>query len=168
MTGNLLWPEYSAPTDIAAIEAVHGHVLDGLDPDGFVHLAGRAKDLIIRGGHNIDPALVEDALLAHPAVTAAGAVGRPDVHSGEVPVTVLDALPLTDLGKPYKVALRADATRRELIEALAGVPGVLDVEAEIDEGSVIAAVRTSDDADEPASKAVLGRYAIGWRLAGAS
>ena len=80
----------------------HGHVLDGLgkladgwldtgdlariDPDGFVYLAGRAKDLIIRGGHNIDPAVVEDALLAHPQVTAAGAVGRPDAHAGEVPV----------------------------------------------------------------------------------
>ncbi len=47
-----------------------------VDGDGFVHLAGRAKDLIIRGGHNIDPAIVEDALLAHPQVTAAGG-GRP-------------------------------------------------------------------------------------------
>ncbi|WP_435582225.1 acyl-CoA synthetase [Amycolatopsis thermoflava] len=196
----------------------HGHVLDGLgklvdgwldtgdlarlDADGFVYLAGRAKDLIIRGGHNIDPALIEDSLLTHPAVTAAGAVGRPDPHAGEVPVayvtlaagsavseqelcdwarhqvpetaaapktvTVLDALPLTDLGKPYKPALRADATRRELTEALAGLPGVLDVDAEVDDGSVIVVVRTSGDADEPAVKAVLDRYAIGWRLAGAS
>ena len=40
-----------------------------VDDDGFVHLAGRAKDLIIRGGHNIDPAIIEDALLAHPQVT---------------------------------------------------------------------------------------------------
>ena len=70
-----------------------GPVLDGLgklregwldtgdlarvDDDGFVHLVGRAKDLIIRGGHNIDPAVIENALLAHPAVTAAQAVGRP-------------------------------------------------------------------------------------------
>ena len=38
-----------------------------VDEDGFVHLAGRAKDLIIRGGHNIDPAVIENALLAHPA-----------------------------------------------------------------------------------------------------
>ena len=42
-----------------------------VDEDGFVYLAGRAKDLIIRGGHNIDPAIIEDALLAHPQVTAA-------------------------------------------------------------------------------------------------
>ncbi|MCZ0986532.1 AMP-binding protein [Streptomyces diastatochromogenes] len=37
-----------------------------LDEDGFLHLTGRAKDLIIRGGHNIDPRVIEDALLAHP------------------------------------------------------------------------------------------------------
>jgi fatty-acyl-CoA synthase len=59
--------------------------LGSVDADGFVYLAGRAKDLIIRGGHNIDPKVIEDALLAHPAVAAA-AVGRPDRHSGEVPV----------------------------------------------------------------------------------
>jgi fatty-acyl-CoA synthase len=57
-----------------------------VDADGFVSLAGRAKDLIIRGGHNIDPKVIEDALLTHPAVAAAAAVGRPDRHSGEVPV----------------------------------------------------------------------------------
>jgi len=60
--------------------------LGRVDADGFVYLAGRAKDLIIRGGHNIDPRMIEDALLAHPAVAAAAAVGRPDRHSGEVPV----------------------------------------------------------------------------------
>ena len=60
--------------------------LGRVDADGFVYLAGRAKDLIIRGGHNIDPRVIEDALLAHPAVTAAAAVGRPDRHSGEIPV----------------------------------------------------------------------------------
>ncbi|MFI6317389.1 acyl-CoA synthetase [Nonomuraea sp. NPDC050556] len=59
-----------------------GHV----DADGYVHLTGRAKDLIIRGGHNIDPRSIEESLLSHPAVTGAAAVGRPDPHSGEVPV----------------------------------------------------------------------------------
>ena len=59
-----------------------GHV----DADGYVHLTGRAKDLIVRGGHNIDPQVIEEALLAHPGVTAAAAVGQPDVHAGEVPV----------------------------------------------------------------------------------
>ena len=60
--------------------------LGSIDADGFVYLTGRAKDLIIRGGHNIDPRVIEDGLLSHPAVTAAAAVGRPDRHSGEVPV----------------------------------------------------------------------------------
>jgi len=59
-----------------------GHV----DADGYVYLIGRAKDLIIRGGHNIDPRVIEEALLQHPGVTAAAAVGSPDRHSGEVPV----------------------------------------------------------------------------------
>ena len=40
-----------------------GHV----DADGYVYLTGRAKDLIIRGGHNIDPRVIEEALLGHPA-----------------------------------------------------------------------------------------------------
>ena len=60
--------------------------LGRIDAGGFVYLTGRARDLIIRGGHNIDPRVIEEALLAHPAVRAAAAVGRPDRHSGEVPV----------------------------------------------------------------------------------
>jgi fatty-acyl-CoA synthase len=60
--------------------------LASVDADGFIRLGGRAKDLIIRGGHNIDPATIEDALLKHPEVTAVAAVGRPDRHAGEVPV----------------------------------------------------------------------------------
>ncbi|MFE9697478.1 acyl-CoA synthetase [Streptomyces sp. NPDC006270] len=127
-----------------------------VDPDGFIHLLGRAKDLIIRGGHNIDPVIIEDVLLAHPAVTGASAVGRPDPHSGEVPVAyvtlrpgttgtgsdaliafaaqhvperaaapkdviVLPALPVTDVGKPSKVPLRLDSTRRAISTALAGL-----------------------------------------------
>ena len=60
--------------------------LGSVNAGGFVYLTGRAKDLIIRGGHNIDPRVIEDGLLSHPAVRAAVAVGRPDRHSGEVPV----------------------------------------------------------------------------------
>ena len=68
--------------------------LGSVDDDGFVYLAGRAKDLIIRGGHNIDPRTIEEALLRHPAIRAAAAVGRPDRHSGEVPVAyVVPAVP---------------------------------------------------------------------------
>ncbi|MGB5865401.1 MAG: acyl-CoA synthetase [Sulfitobacter sp.] len=55
------------------------------DEDGYIWITGRAKDLIIRGGHNIDPAEIEEALLGHEAVAFAGAIGQPDIHAGEVP-----------------------------------------------------------------------------------
>lgn len=67
--------------------------LGSVDEHGYVTLAGRAKDLIIRGGHNIDPEVIEDALLEHPDVAAAGAVGQPDAHSGEVPVAYVVLAP---------------------------------------------------------------------------
>jgi fatty-acyl-CoA synthase len=63
------------------------------DADGYFWLAGRRKELIIRGGHNIDPKLIEDALHKHPAVALAAAVGSPDVHAGEVPVVYVQAKP---------------------------------------------------------------------------
>jgi fatty-acyl-CoA synthase len=53
---------------------------------GHIQLTGRAKDLIIRGGHNIDPQIIEDALLAHTGVIQSVAIGQPDVHSGEIPI----------------------------------------------------------------------------------
>jgi acyl-CoA synthetase (AMP-forming)/AMP-acid ligase II len=59
-----------------------GHV----DERGYFWLTGRAKELIIRGGHNIDPKMIEDPIHAHPSVAMAAAVGRPDAHAGEVPV----------------------------------------------------------------------------------
>ncbi len=58
--------------------------LGRIDEDGYVWITGRAKDLIIRGGHNIDPAEIEEALLGHEAVAFAGAIGQPDAHAGEV------------------------------------------------------------------------------------
>jgi fatty-acyl-CoA synthase len=56
------------------------------DADGRFWLTGRQKDLIIRGGHNIDPSLIEEAMMAHPAVELAAAVGKPDAYAGELPV----------------------------------------------------------------------------------
>lgn len=56
------------------------------DADGRFWLTGRQKDLIIRGGHNIDPMLIEEAMLRHPAVRMAAAVGRPDAYAGELPI----------------------------------------------------------------------------------
>lgn len=59
-----------------------GHV----DADGRVFLTGRAKDVIIRSGHNIDPGIIEEALLQHPLVEMAAAIGAPDDYAGELPV----------------------------------------------------------------------------------
>lgn len=57
-----------------------------MDAQARLNLSGRAKDLIIRGGHNIDPKVIEDALGAHPAVDLCAAVGAPDAYAGELPV----------------------------------------------------------------------------------
>ena len=64
--------------------------LGRLDADGYLWITGRAKDLIIRGGHNIDPAMIEEALMAHPAVAFAGAIGQPDAHAGELPAAYVE------------------------------------------------------------------------------
>jgi fatty-acyl-CoA synthase len=56
------------------------------DADGYVWLTGRTKELIIRGGHNIDPAAIEDPLYQLEGVQVAAAVGQPDSHAGETPV----------------------------------------------------------------------------------
>ncbi|HYM32982.1 MAG TPA: acyl-CoA synthetase [Candidatus Cybelea sp.] len=60
--------------------------LGRFDAEGYLWLTGRAKDLIIRGGHNIDPLAIEEVLHQHPAVESAAAVGRPDAYAGEIPV----------------------------------------------------------------------------------
>ena len=60
--------------------------LGRIDAEGYLWLTGREKELIIRGGHNIDPQLIEGPLHEHPAVALAAAVGRPDAHAGELPV----------------------------------------------------------------------------------
>ncbi|WP_324753758.1 acyl-CoA synthetase [Roseovarius sp. Pro17] len=64
--------------------------LGRVDADGYLWITGRAKDLIIRGGHNIDPADIEEALMAHPAVAGAGAIGQPDAHAGELPCAYVE------------------------------------------------------------------------------
>jgi fatty-acyl-CoA synthase len=84
-------------------EKTKGAFLDGgwfhtgdlgyMDAQGYFWITGRAKDLIIRGGHNIDPRLIEEALYRHPAVLDAAAVGIPDAHAGELPVAYVALKP---------------------------------------------------------------------------
>lgn len=127
--------------------------LGRLDDEGYLWITGRAKDLIIRGGHNIDPAPVEELLFRHPAVAFAAVVGEPDAYAGELPVAyvqpkagvtadaeeikaflaqntperaatpvqvyVIDAIPLTGVGKVFKPQLRWDAAERKVRTMLA-------------------------------------------------
>ena len=100
-----------------------GHV----DADGYVYLTGRAKDLIIRGGHNIDPRVIEEALLDHPDVTAAAAVGSPDAYAGEVPVAyVVPADPTAfdeaDLLEWAAKTIGEPAARPKRIYAIPAIP----------------------------------------------
>jgi len=108
------------------------------DPDGFLRLVDRAKDMVITGGFNVYPRAVEDVLEAHPGVASACVFGVPDDHWGEIVVAavvlrddataiadlvahvrerkgpvqtpkrieIVDAIPLTGVGKPDKKALR--------------------------------------------------------------
>jgi len=64
--------------------------LGRIDEDGYLWITGRAKDLIIRGGHNIDPAEIEEALAGHEAVAFAAAIGQPDAHAGELPCAYVE------------------------------------------------------------------------------
>jgi len=60
--------------------------LGRLDAHGYLAITGRLKDIIIRGGENLSPGLIESALAAHPTVRTCAVVGAPDADLGEVPV----------------------------------------------------------------------------------
>lgn len=126
--------------------------LGHIDPEGNLFITGRAKDLIIRSGHNIDPALIESCLEQHPSVGMAAAIGAPDAYAGELPVAyvqlragaeatceellqyaaehiaerpacpkrvvILQALPLTAVGKIFKPKLRENITELLLHDLL--------------------------------------------------
>ena len=75
--------------------------LGWLDDSGRLFLSGRAKDVIIRGGHNIDPAGIEDALMRHPDVQLCAAVGQLDPYAGELPVAYLSLRPAKPTAPPW-------------------------------------------------------------------
>ncbi|WP_285415045.1 AMP-binding protein [Variovorax sp. efr-133-TYG-130] len=86
---NVMQGYLNKPTETA--EALRGgwyHTGDlaRSDRNGFLTITGRLKELIIRGGQNIAPAEVEDAVLSHPAVLDCAALGMAHPHLGEVPV----------------------------------------------------------------------------------
>ncbi|MCY1490664.1 Long-chain-fatty-acid--CoA ligase [compost metagenome] len=164
------------------------------DADGYFWLTGRKKELIIRGGHNIDPKQIEEALQAHPAVALVAAVGCPDAHAGEVPVAyvqltagqsadaaelldfatrhiseraavpkrieVLDALPVTPVGKIFKPALQQrEITRVVRQEAAALGLAELAVEVVQDARRGLVARIAAGLQREPLARA-LGRYSF--------
>jgi len=71
--------------------------LGQFDADKQLRLLGRSKDTIIRGGHNIDPLVVEETVQAHPAIREAAAVAMPDAYAGELPTLYVSPRPGQDL-----------------------------------------------------------------------
>jgi len=67
--------------------------LGRIDEDGYIWVTGRVKDLIIRGGNNIDASVIDDTLLQHDAVELAAAVGKPDAYAGEMPIAYVQLKP---------------------------------------------------------------------------
>ena len=66
--------------------------LGKIDEDGYLWITGRAKDQIIRGGHNIDPAIIEENLAGHDSVAFVGAIGQPDTKWGELPCVYVELI----------------------------------------------------------------------------
>ena len=81
-----------------------------LDPDGYLRLVGRARDLIITGGLNVYPREVEDVLLEHPAVAEAAVAGLPDAEWGELVAAWI--VPARGAAPPAEAELAAFAADR--------------------------------------------------------
>ena len=91
------YTEAAKNTDLFHGDYLRTGDLGRLDTDGYLWITGRAKDLIIRGGHNIDPGQIEEALLGHEAVAFAGAIGQPDRYAGEVPCASVELVEGADV-----------------------------------------------------------------------
>jgi fatty-acyl-CoA synthase len=97
LRGPNVGPGYTDPKRNAGTFTEDGWLISGdlgyISERGEIHIVGRAKDVIIRSSHNIDPAVIESALLQHPAVAIAAAVGAPDEYAGELPVAFVTLKP---------------------------------------------------------------------------
>jgi fatty-acyl-CoA synthase len=100
--------------------------LGRIDADGYLWITGRLKDIIIRGGHNIDPALIEEPAYQHPAVQLAAAIGKPDKYAGELPVLYVQL----KSGASISVEELGDFVRERILER-AAVPKSIIIVPEI-------------------------------------
>jgi fatty-acyl-CoA synthase len=102
--GPQVFPGYVDPRHNTGVLRDDGWLITGdigyLTEDERLVLTGRAKDLIVRSGHNIDPAAIEDVANEFPGVQISSAVGMPDQYAGEVPILFVVAAPgqTVDLG----------------------------------------------------------------------
>jgi fatty-acyl-CoA synthase len=112
VSGAGLTPGYVDPSQDLDARTGDGWLITGdlgrIDANGYIFVTGRAKDVIIRGGHNIDPAWIEEPLLQCPDVLLCAAVGKPDAYAGELPVAYVQLVP------------GSHATAADLIAFLAG------------------------------------------------
>ena len=104
-----------------------------IDPDGYLTIVGREKDLIISGGLNVYPKEIEEAIDALPGVSASAVVGVPDADFGESVVAVVVSLPGMDLDAialrdalrlvlaPYKVPKRIHLVKELPLNAMGKV-----------------------------------------------
>ena len=128
---------YTDPARNRGVIAEGGYLRTGdlgrIDADGYVWITGRAKDLIIRGGHNIDPAQIEDVLMQHPAVAFAGAVGQPDARAGELPCAYVELVAGAGAGVEVDELL---AHARDHIPEPAAMPKHLEILSELPKTAV--------------------------------
>jgi uncharacterized protein (TIGR02118 family) len=152
---------YADPAQDAAAFAAPGWLDTGdlghCDAEGFFWISGRAKDLIKRSGHSVDPRAVEEILRAHPAVAAVAVVGRPDDRAGEVPVAF--AVLRTGAG-PASPAL-LEALRSCVTDPIARPVAVVVTEAlpvtavgKVDKAALRTIARLSNDAPQHIPQAV--------------
>ena len=105
--------------------------LGRLDSDGYLYITGRAKDLIIRGGHNIDPAIIEEAMMGHASVAFVGAIGQPDAHAGELPCAYVELVSGAQVDIEHLYAFA-----REKIVERAAVPKHIEILPELPKTAV--------------------------------
>ncbi|MEO9166929.1 MAG: long-chain fatty acid--CoA ligase [Aestuariivirga sp.] len=123
------WRQPEATKDVMIDGALRTGDVGYADPDGYIHIVDRVKDLIICSGYNVYPRVIEDALYSHPAVAEAVVIGVPDAYRGQSPkafVKIKDGETLT--AETLKTYLKTQLSKIEIpheIEFRAELPRTL-------------------------------------------